>query len=149
MYESMLLAVYLAVLAGIAIHDLRTLRAPNRVVYPAIALAALASLTLGRADAADALLGGAVAFLALLAVTLVSRGSMGLADTKVGALCGMAVGLNAVLPMLAVAFVSGGAVAASVLALRIRGRRDVVAFTPFLAAGVLASVVWFEPYLVA
>jgi len=40
--------VYLAPLAVIAWHDVRTLRAPNRYVYPLLAVSVVASLTLYR-----------------------------------------------------------------------------------------------------
>jgi len=145
--EGLVALGYVAVLCGIAVYDARTRRAPNRVVYPALALALLASLALGADAAVEALLGGLAAFAVLLVVALVGRGRMGLGDTKVGALCGMAVGLGGLAPMLAISFVSGGAVAAVALGLRLRRREDAIAFTPFLAAGVLGALLWFETYL--
>ncbi len=41
----------------------------------------------------------------------------------------------------------GGVVAAVALGLRLRSRDQAIAFTPFLAAGVVASLLWFETYL--
>src|SRR5687768_503657 len=120
---------YLAPLAAIAAVDVRTMRAPNRYVYPLIALAVLASLTLHRADAAEALLGGALAFGLLFVVALLGRGAMGFGDVKYGVVCGIAVGLHGVIPMLGFAFVAGAAVALGALLLRLRDRKDVVAFT--------------------
>ncbi len=147
-YEIALALAYVGVLTGIAIYDARTLRAPNVVVYPALGLAAIASLTLGPASAREALLGGGIAFLVLLLLVIVSRGAMGFGDTKVGALSGMAVGVSGVAPMLAITFVGGGLVALGVLVLRLRDRRDAVAFTPFLLAGVIGALLWHETYLV-
>src|SRR5690606_31521402 len=133
----------------IAWHDVRTLRAPNRYVYPLLAVSVVASLTLYRDHAAEALLGGLLAFGILFMIALVGRGAMGFGDVKYGIVCGIAVGLHGVLPMLAFTFVAGAAVALVVLGLRVRGRRDVVAFTPFLYVGVLFSLVWSQPYLLA
>ena len=147
-YEVALVLAYVAVLTAITIHDVRTLRAPNVVVYPALGLAALASLTLGPAGAREALLGGVIAFVVMLLLAILSRGAMGLGDTKVGALSGMAVGAGGVAPMLAVTFVGGGIVAAGVLVLRLQDRRDAVAFTPFLLAGVIGALLWHDTYLV-
>jgi len=149
MPQPALLIAYLAVLAVIAVIDLRTLRAPNRIVLPMIAAALVVSLALPRPDALEAVLGALAAFGLLLVVAMAGRGSMGLGDVKYGALCGAAVGLHGVLPMLAFTFVSGGAFALAVLALRLRERRDVVAFTPFLFAGVVFSAIWSPSYLVA
>ena len=123
-FQTVLVALYLVVLTGIAIHDARTRRAPNAVVYPALGLAVFGSLLLGPTGLREALLGGLVAFLVLLVIAIASRGAMGFGDTKVGALCGMAVGLSGIAPMLIVTFVSGGVVAAGVLGLRLRDRRD-------------------------
>jgi prepilin signal peptidase PulO-like enzyme (type II secretory pathway) len=73
---------------------------------------------------------------------------MGFGDVKYGAVCGLAVGLYGVVPMLVCAFVLGGATAVVILATRLKRRTDVVAFTPFLFAGVLFALVWVRPYLV-
>jgi prepilin signal peptidase PulO-like enzyme (type II secretory pathway) len=141
--------VYLAPLAAIAVVDLRTLRAPNRYVYPLIVVAVAISLTVYREHAAEALLGGALAFAVLLVIAAFGRGRMGLGDVKYGVVCGIAVGFHGTLPMLAFAFVAGAAVAVVALGLGLRKRQDVVAFTPFLFLGVLFSLVWSRPYLVS
>jgi len=140
---------YMALLLLMAAQDIRTLRVPNRIVYPSLGFAAVASLTLGWSDATDALLGGIVAFLLLLAVAVVGRGAMGFADVKVGTLCGIAVGLGGVVPMLLITFACGAFVATLVLASRTRKRKDVVAFTPFLVAATVLSMLRFDLYLLS
>jgi prepilin signal peptidase PulO-like enzyme (type II secretory pathway) len=140
---------YLALLFLMAAHDVRTRRVPNRIVYPSLGFAVLASLTLGWSDAMQAILGGMVTFLVLLAVAIVGRGAMGLADVKVGALCGIAVGLRGVVPMLLITFASGALVAALVLVSGMRNRKDVVAFTPFLVAATALSMLRFHLYLLS
>ena len=141
--------MYLTPLAAIAVIDVRTLRAPNRYVYPLIALGVVLSLTIYRAHAVEALLGGVFAFVVLLVVALFGRGQMGLGDVKYGVVCGIAVGVHGALPMLAFAFLAGAAVAVVVLGLGLRRREDVVAFTPFLFVGVLLALVYPGSYLVA
>jgi prepilin signal peptidase PulO-like enzyme (type II secretory pathway) len=139
-------AYYIAVLAAAVAFDLNSLRVPNSLVLPALFGAVLLSFALG-GDALQPLAGGLVAFVVLLVVAILGRGAMGGGDVKVGALCGMAVGLNAVLTLLALTFVAGGAVAAVVLLLGLRKRKDVVAFTPFLAAATLACLFAIPNYL--
>ncbi|MBM3926546.1 MAG: prepilin peptidase [SAR202 cluster bacterium] len=146
-YRSVLGLVYLDLLLFLAVYDIRTLRAPNRIVYPSLCLAAAASMTLGMGDAGEALLGGVAAFLTMFAIALAGRGAMGFGDVKVAALCGMAVGLKGVLPMLLVTFMTGGILAAVLLALRIRGRKDVVAFTPFMVGATAFCMFYQELYL--
>ena len=132
----------LVVLAAIAVIDVRTLRAPNRYVAAAAGLALAAAVALSGAALLDAALGVALAFALLLVVAIAGRGKMGLGDVKYGAACGGVVGLQGVMPMLFFTFVGGAAVAAMLLVFGFRSRRDVVAFTPFLFAGVLFAVAW-------
>ena len=132
----------LLVLAAIAVIDVRTLRAPNRYVGGALALALAAGLALSGAALLDAALGVGLAFALLLVVAIAGRGKMGLGDVKYGAACGGVVGLQGVMPMLFFTFIGGAAFAVVLLVLGLRSRRDVVAFTPFLFAGVLFAVVW-------
>ena len=140
---------YLALLFLMAMHDIRSLRVPNLIVYPALAFGVAASLTLGWSDAAEALLGGAAAFLIVVAVAIIGRGAMGFADAKVGCLCGIVVGLSGVLPMLAIAFGSAAFVAGLLLVLRIRKPKDAIAFTPFLVAATAFSISYYPLYLVS
>ena len=148
MLATLLLLAYLAALAAIAVVDLRTLRAPNVLVLPALALVLLGAIVLAGPAPREAALGAAVAFAILLLVAVVGRGAMGMGDVKYGAVCGGVVGAGAVLPMLAFTFAGGGVVALAVLALRLRGRKDVVAFTPFLFVGVIFTLLWANPYIV-
>ena len=140
---------YLALLLFMAMHDIHSLRVPNLIVYPALAFSVAASLTLGWSDAVEALLGGAAAFLVIVAVAIIGRGAMGFADVKVGCLCGMVVGLGGVLPMLAIAFGSTACVAGLLLALRVRKPKDAIAFTPFLIAATAFSISYYPLYLVS
>jgi leader peptidase (prepilin peptidase)/N-methyltransferase len=126
---SMAFVVFLALIAR---HDVLTRRAPNRAVYPAVAVAAVAVL---------AWLGGLAAFSVMLVLGLLARGALGYGDVKVAAVCGLAVGIRGVPLFFFASFLIGGVFALAALLSRRRGRRDAVAFTPFLAAGVVA-VMW-------
>lgn len=149
LHRSLLASAYLALLFFMAAHDIRSLRVPNWIAYPALGFGVAASLTLGWRDAVEALLGGTVAFLLLLLIAVAGRGAMGFADVKVGCLCGIVVGLSGVLQMLFVAFASGALISALLLLLRIRRPKDVMAFTPFLAGATAFSIWCFQLYLVS
>ncbi len=146
-YASALALGYVAVLALIGIIDFRTRRAPNRIVYPATLIGALASLPLPSADRSEAWFGGLVAFAVMTLIYIVGRGAMGAGDAKTSAIAGLAVGLHGVFAMLAATFLAGSAVALTVLALRLRNRKDTVAFTPFLLVGVVISWLVVPGYL--
>lgn len=147
-YQGLMLAAVAAVAAAIVAIDIRSLRAPNALVYPAAAFLALASLPLGAHAFLDALSGGMAAFAVLLLVALAGRGAMGMGDVKAGAMLGLAVGIRALVPMLLVAFLAGGLFAALALGFRLRSRKDVVAFTPFLVAGAIVALALGDGYLV-
>lgn len=134
----------LAVLSWIAWYDLRTHRAPNRVVYPATGLALVASLALGWDSALSSLAGSGAAFGIFLLIALVGRGAMGYGDVKVAALAGAIVGIKGLLLLLLVTHMAGVLVALAALGLRLRSRRDEVAFTPFLVLGVVVCA-WVAP----
>ena len=131
--------VELAVLGVIAVYDLRTLRAPNAIVYPALVFALVAAVLLEGAGL-QAWLGAGAAFALTLALAIVSRGAMGMGDVKVAALCGAIVGLKGVPMMLTLAFVVAGVISLVLLLMRLRSRHDAIALTPFLGLGAAVTV---------
>ena len=135
-YRKVILAAGLAALCWIAVHDSHTLRAPNRIVYPVAIIATVAPFALDIETGLSALAGATLAFVLLLVAVIAGRGAMGYGDAKVAYVCGALVGVAGVIPMLLLTFVLGFAVATCALLLRLRGRKDVIAFTPFLFLGV-------------
>lgn len=117
----------------------------NRVTYPALVVAvALApvspGLTLPRA-----LAGAAAVGVFFFVQNLVSRGSIGLGDAKLGALVGAVCGLGlthlGALYAVLYAVILGGATAALLLITRLRSLKDPIPYGPFLCAG--AGVILF------
>lgn len=85
-----------------------------------------------------ALLGGGL----LLIVALVSRGGMGGGDIKFAAALGLWLGWQYTLMTLLLAFLLGGVIGVVVLALKIKGRKDVIPFGPFIALGAFISLLY-------
>lgn len=138
----------LSCLVAIAWWDSRTLRAPNAAVAAGLALTLAFAVALGASSLWQAVAGSLSAFLAVGAVALAGRGAMGAGDVKYAALCGAVVGLRGVLPLLAMSAIAGGAIAGIVLLLRLRDRKDSMAFTPLLALGAVVTLAWLPVYLV-
>jgi prepilin signal peptidase PulO-like enzyme (type II secretory pathway) len=136
--EAVLQAGGLASLAAIAVVDFRTRRAPNALVYPALAFAAATPLLISWDVARDAWLGGVVAFAVFAALATLRRGALGMGDVKTGALCGLLVGLSGVFPMLALTFIGGGAIAVILLATHRVTRADAIPLTPVMAVATAA-----------
>jgi len=146
-----ILAFYFSLFLTIAVIDLEHKLILNRLVYPAspLALALCTFYPLGLAEGRAplssflfSLLGGAICFLILLLPALIWREGMGWGDVKLAGLIGLALGFPGGLVALGLGIVAAGVPAIFLLALRIKGRHDSLPFGPFLAAGVLATLIW-------
>ncbi|MGH8896821.1 MAG: prepilin peptidase [Egibacteraceae bacterium] len=132
----------------VAVVDAKTRRIPNRLTYPLtpalLVLLATAALLHGQPVwAFRALLGGAGAFGTLLAVALASPRGMGMGDVKLAAFIGVGLGYlgwDVLAVGVLVGFLLGGLVAMALLVVRLRGRRDMMPFGPYLAAGAFLAL---------
>lgn len=139
---------FFAALLAISVIDLQLQIIPNRVVYPAIfAAVALLALAAGLEDDwgsfRQALVSGAVAWLALLVIHLVQPGGMGFGDVRLSFLLGMHLGwisYGHALMGIFLGFLLGAVVGLLLVGLRIRSRTDHVPFGPFLAAGAAITI---------
>lgn len=145
---ALVVAAGLAAVSLIAARDARTLHVPNGMVLAGAIVVLTAAFVGGPAPGLQALAGGGAALGTMAILVAASRGAMGWGDAKAGAVCGMVVGLTGVAPMLLATCLLGGAVSAAGLATGIRGRKDAIAFTPFLLAGVLVTLAGFPVYAV-
>lgn len=140
-------------LVVVAVIDACTRRIPNRLTYPLtpalLALLAVAALLNGEPGrAATALLGGLGAFGALLTLALVNPRGMGMGDVKLAAFIGVGLGYwgwEALVAGMLGGFMLGGLAAIGLLATRLRGRKDLIPFGPYLAAGALLALLASGP----
>ncbi len=126
-------AVALVALAVMAGSDLRTRRVPNTLVYPALLLAAVVPAAFGVRELVVALEGGAIGFGVMLALALIGRGAMGMADVKVMTFCGLLLGPGVAVTALVLAFTVGAVVALLLVVVRAARRDDSLPLVPFLA----------------
>ncbi|MBI2850726.1 MAG: prepilin peptidase [Chloroflexi bacterium] len=90
----------------------------------------------------SALLGGALGLVVLALIVIVSRGGMGWGDVKMAALVGLMTGFPLVIVALLLSWIGGGLVAAVLLTLRLKGRKDLLPFGTFLAVSALVTLLW-------
>ena len=121
----------------------------DRVMYPATAAALLAAPLgpLGQGQDAfhayiDALLGIAIGGEVLYVIFLAARSGFGGGDVKLGGFVGAILGIPQVVVALPLSFIAGGLAALSLLALKVRGRKDAIPFGPFLVGSALVSLFW-------
>ncbi|HMK99078.1 MAG TPA: A24 family peptidase [Acidimicrobiales bacterium] len=140
-------------LVAISAVDLERFVIPNHIVYPTAAAVApllvVASGVDGRwGSLARAAIAAAAAFVAFLAVHLLVPKGMGFGDVRLAALVGGAsgwLGLGHAFLTFFAAFVLGAAVGLAVMAVGRGGRKTRIPFGPFMAVGMVISVVWGNP----
>lgn len=114
----------------------------DRISLPGIAVGLVFAVLLDRA--VPSLLSALGAGALITAIVVVSRGGMGGGDVKLAALMGAFLGWPGIAVALFSGFMVGGLIGVTLLALRLRGRKDPVPFGPALAAGALVGLFWGE-----
>ena len=89
----------------------------------------------------DSLLGALIGFI-IIGLIVWLTGGMGEGDIEIGAVCGLMVGIKGILLTLFIAFVLGGVVGVIILALRLKGKKDEIAFGPYLVLGCLITMLY-------
>jgi leader peptidase (prepilin peptidase)/N-methyltransferase len=140
-WVAVVMAPFLGLMLALAVIDIRHKIIPNRLIYPSLLMFAAYLVVAAVAGGGTDVLDGVIGFLAyggvILIVALISPRGMGMGDVKLAALIGMVIGAID-LPSVAVAAGMGillGGLAAIVALLAGKGRKSVLPFGPFLAAG--------------
>ncbi len=133
-----------AILLVILVIDLEHHKILNRIVYPAIGFALIAALFLPEPSLGERLLGGSIGFTSLFLLAYIYPTGMGMGDVKLMTFVGLVVGFPNVLLALFLSFVLGGLISGALLAARRIGRRDPIAFGPFIALGTLTTLFYGE-----
>ncbi len=146
--------IYACLLIIIFVIDLENQLVLDKVVYPGMAIAlafsffwpgvgvvgSFAGQALGRVI--SSLAGGAIGLGLMALPFIIYRRGMGLGDVKLGALVGLMSGFPLVFVALFLSVIAGGLVAGTLLAFRLRGRKDSIPFAPFLATSAMATLLW-------
>lgn len=114
----------------------------DRISLPGIAVGLVFAALLGRG--VPSLLSALGAGALIAAIVIVSRGGMGGGDVKLAALMGAFLGWPGIAVALFAGFMVGGVLGMTLLALRLRGRKDPIPFGPALATGALVGLFWGE-----
>ena len=140
--------VWLAVFVHIVAFDLKHRLILNRLTYPAILIALAVSPVSAGLNLERAAIGCAGVALFFFLQNVLSRGSIGLGDAKLGALVGAVTGagpdpahIGAVYAVI-YAILLGGATALVLLVLRVRRLKDPIPYGPFLCAG--AAIILYQ-----
>ena len=139
----------------LGIIDLQHRLLPNRIVVPAIGIAATLLIMAAIPEQAwpallRAALGAVVLFAVFLVLALIAPSGLGMGDVKLAALIGLYlgwIGWNAVVIGAAGGFVVQAAVALSLLATRRIGLRGELPFGPAMLLGAVLAIAWSDSLL--
>lgn len=127
----------------LTVTDLDTRLIPNRILvrYGGVGAILMSIGGLFAADLGallDAVIGSAAYFALMFGLALLARGALGYGDVKLAAFIGLFVGYlgwRHVVTAVMSAFIVAGLVALFLLATRLAGRKDAIAFGPFMVVG--------------
>ena len=134
--------VYTCLLTTIFVIDLENQLVLDKVIYPGMALALAFSFFWPELGVVSSLIGGAIGLAAMALPFIIYRRGMGMGDVKLGALVGLMSGYPLVAIALLLAVITGGLVAAILLAFKIKRRSDPIPFAPFLATSAMVTLLW-------
>jgi leader peptidase (prepilin peptidase)/N-methyltransferase len=147
--------VLTAALLAISIIDLEHFIVPDRITAPltvsALGLLGLAAVAEGNGwRFGRTLLGGMAYFAFLLLLNILYPKGMGMGDVKLAFSLGLYLGWlgwGQVFLGGFLAFLLGAVVGVTLIATKIKSRKDVVPFGPFLALGAMLTILWGDPIL--
>jgi len=146
------IAFYSYLFILIALIDLKHQLILNKIVYPMLIVALVIApffintgiVREGIIDygLVNALIGGVSGFIVLLVPAVVTRGGMGFGDVKLAALIGLATGFGNVFVAVLGGIILGGLAAVFLLVFRIKKRKEVIPFGPFLSLATIITLIW-------
>lgn len=131
-----------SLLIVISFIDLDHFYIPDKLVLTGVVLWAGLRVFLPFITLRNAFLGAGLGFGIMLFIYVASRGGMGFGDVKLAALIGLYLGPAPVILTLLLSFVVGAVAGISLMMLKIKGKKDMIPFGPFLALGAFISMVW-------
>lgn len=138
--EAVVAAAFCAVLILLAAIDLEHGVIPNRIVLPAGALVVLGNIATQHDHAWQYVAASFLSFLVAFAISLATRGGVGMGDAKLSFLLGAGLGAS-VLGAFVIAGLAAGVVSITILVRHgMDARKQAIPFGPFLALGGILAL---------
>lgn len=131
----LIIAGYAAALIVCTGTDVLAYRVPNVITYPAIVAAIIVGSFMPDASMRNMWAGGLIVGGTFLAMSIATRGGMGMGDVKLAFFVGFALGLVFGVFAMLITAIAGGVIAVLLMLTRIRDRRDPIPYAPFIAMG--------------
>ena len=94
-----------------------------------------------KSEVINLILGGIIGFLIIGLIVFTTKG-MGEGDIEIAIICGLFIGIKNILLSLFLAIIIGGIVGIIIVTLNLKKLKDRIAFGPFIAIGVLISILY-------
>jgi len=139
---ALLAGFFATIFLALAFTDIERRLLPNRVVYASIVLAVAFSWAWPELSVAQVFGGGAAALVITSILYAAGRGAFGFGDVKLSVLMGLVVGFPSVLVGTFMGAFAAGVFVLPLLLLRVVGRRDYIAYGPFIGVGAVIALFW-------
>ncbi len=157
--ELAIVLIYASLLTIIFVIDLENQLILDVITYPAMALALifsffwpgvgeLTTLQVGAVKLSplvSALAGGAFGLAAMALPFVIYRQGIGFGDVKLGALVGLMAGFPLIILAILLSWITGGLVAAVLLAFKVKQPKDAIPSGTFLAVSAMVILLWGQP----
>jgi prepilin signal peptidase PulO-like enzyme (type II secretory pathway) len=135
-------SLWVAVLVQVIFFDLEHRLILDRLMFPMMAAALLLSIWTPHLGWKQSLVAGLAAGFIFLAIALLGALAfrtevMGFGDVKLALFIGLTLGLFATVQALLLGVVLAGVMSIALIAVRLKGLRDTIAYGPYLAAGAI------------
>lgn len=141
-WDSLLIYLFIAMLAVVALVDWDTMEIPNGFVIAILILAVIRTVLFVAFPYIDSFIGFFVVSLPLFLITMFIPGAFGGGDIKLMAACGLFLGWTGALLAFFFAVLGGGSYGIYLLASKKKGKKEHFPFGPFLCVGMWISLMW-------
>jgi leader peptidase (prepilin peptidase) / N-methyltransferase len=151
-WDFAIISFYSYIYIAIALIDLKHQLILNKIIYPGLLVALVISPffiktglphgNIASWGVINALIGAGAGFIFLLIPAIVSRGGMGFGDVKMAAFIGLTTGFPEVFVAVLGGVILGGVTAVLLLAFKIKKRKEMIPFGPFLSIASIVTLVW-------
>ena len=141
----LVVSVWVVLLVQVIFFDLEHRLILDRLMFPAYALAVLASIFVGHPGWRNAIVtglvaGGVLLLLAVLGAVVMRAEALGMGDVKLAVFIGLTLGFPGTLSALLYGILLAGATSILLIVIRVKGLKDTIAYGPYLCAGALIQL---------
>lgn len=129
-----------SMLIVIAMIDYKNMIIPNGILIFGLIVAIFFNI-LSRADLIDLIIGCAISFIFFLLIAVLTN-AMGGGDVKLIALLGFCFGIKGIIFIIIFSFIIGALTSVILLALKIKSRKDMICFGPFISLASLLYILF-------